>query len=108
MNISNVIFIYAIIIAIGGIYGYVTIKSKHSIISGLVTGIVLYLCSYFYNLSYQIPFWISSLGAVYLTYTFYKRYSITKKVIPSLLLTLISLLVSILLFYLKFKGKINS
>ncbi|MBL0333022.1 MAG: hypothetical protein IPP65_09375 [Chlorobi bacterium] len=56
MNISNVIFIYAIIIAIGGIYGYVTIKSKHSIISGLVTGIVLYLCSYFYNLNYQIPF----------------------------------------------------
>jgi len=102
MTATNIIFFYAVFIILGGIFGYVKAKSIHSLRSGIASGIILILCSYFLEKGYEFCYWVATLGVGYLTYVFAKRYSITKKIMPSMVLALVSAATTLALLIVKF------
>ena len=92
-----VLGIYAILVAVGGIIGFVTAKSQPSLIAGLASGVV---AAGFLVLSYANPrlgFGLGALLAALLLVFFGWRFSLGRKFMPAGLMTLVSLAVLVLL-----------
>lgn len=89
------ILVYGLLVAIGGIFGYVRARSKPSLISGLLSGALL-------AIAWAIGLQTSSLGlgaatliAIGLLVVFTLRFRKTQKFMPAGLLAILSLVAAV-------------
>ncbi|HEY9894120.1 MAG TPA: TMEM14 family protein [Candidatus Sericytochromatia bacterium] len=90
------ILVYALLVAIGGVIGYVKAKSNQSLISGLGSGVALAIAWY---ISLQNPTAGLALAAVIalaLLIVFALRFRATGKFMPAGLLAILSLIMTVL------------
>jgi uncharacterized membrane protein (UPF0136 family) len=90
------ILVYALLVAIGGVIGYVKAKSNQSLISGLGSGVALAIAWY---ISLQNPTAGLALAAVIalaLLVVFALRFRATGKFMPAGLLAILSLIMTVL------------
>ena len=89
------ILVYALLVAIGGVIGYVKAKSNQSLISGLGSGVALAIAWY---ISLQNPtagLALAAAIAVALLVVFALRFRATKKLMPAGLLAILSLIMTV-------------
>ena len=95
-SIIWLILVYALLVAIGGVIGYVKAKSNQSLISGLGSGVALAIAWY---ISLQNPTAGLALAAVIalaLLVVFALRFRATGKFMPAGLLAILSLIMTVL------------
>ncbi|WP_165219959.1 TMEM14 family protein [Aquisphaera insulae] len=96
LAIQIVLGIYAVLLAVGGVMGYVKAGSKPSLIAGLASAALTALGV---ALSFASPVLGLGLGlfvAVALVYVFGRRFMQTRKVMPAGMLAIVSSLVAFL------------
>jgi uncharacterized membrane protein (UPF0136 family) len=96
---TGFILAYALLVAVGGVMGYVKAKSQQSLISGLVSGVLLAIA---YGISLQNPmtgFAIAACAAIGLVIVFALRFRATGKFMPAGVLALFSLVAAGLFGY---------
>lgn len=86
--------VYALIVSLGGILGYVKAKSKMSLISGLVSGVAL-LVTWLLGVATAIKLGIATAIAAILLITFIIRFVRTRKLMPAGLMMLLSVAATI-------------
>ena len=94
-SIIWLILVYALLVAIGGVIGYVKAKSNQSLISGLGSGVALAIAWY---ISLQNPtagLALAAAIAVALLVVFALRFRATKKFMPAGLLAILSLIMTV-------------
>ncbi len=96
-NKSIIIGIYALLILIGGLIGFFVAGSLASLLSGVISGLILFGCSYFVRQN-NLKAYDITLGVIcFLLIFFFYRFIITQKIAPS---GVLFLLTSFLLIYL--------
>ena len=85
------ILVYALLVAIGGIIGYVKAKSNQSLISGLGSGVALAIAWYVSLQNPTIGLVLATVIAVALVVVFALRFRATNKFMPAGLLASLSL-----------------
>jgi uncharacterized membrane protein (UPF0136 family) len=91
-----IIFLYALLILIGGIIGHVHSASLASLISGLSFGILLLVASGLIFMKQPFGYWMALALSILLEGFFTWRFAKTLKFLPAGLLSLISLVVIII------------
>ena len=94
---TTVLYVYGAFILIGGIIGYVQAKSQISLIMGMVSGLILLAAGYLAGTGKEIGVYIGLAMAALLSVMFILRYVKTKKVMPSLMMAIVSDLALVLL-----------
>ena len=93
MNLSiTAAFAYGILAIVGGIIGYIQARSKVSLLSGSISGLLLILAAYF---QLQGQTWGSILGVIVtgvLVVVFAVRLAKTRKFMPAGLMTILGML----------------
>ncbi|UIE39160.1 TMEM14 family protein [Leptodesmis sichuanensis] len=93
---TGLILVYALLVAIGGIVGYIKASSQQSLISGLVSGIALAIAWF---LSLQNPsagFALATFLALGLLIVFAIRFRKTGKLMPAGLMAALSLVAMVI------------
>jgi uncharacterized membrane protein (UPF0136 family) len=98
---ATVLYVYGAFILIGGIIGYVQAKSQISLVMGVVSGIILLGAAYLAGTGNQLGIYIGLAMAAILSVMFILRYVKTKKVMPSLMMAVVSDLALVLLILTK-------
>lgn len=94
---------YAVVVAAGGIAGYMKAGSTASLTAGLVFGGIIALGTYFSSAGQQLIGQILVIGAAStLTYVMGKRYMNSGKVFPAGVVTMLSVLILLRFAYYKF------
>lgn len=93
--ITWLILIYALLVIVGGVMGYVNAGSQVSLVSGLSSGAALLIA---WMISLQSPrsgFPLAALFAIILVGIFAARYRRTRKMVPAGALAIVSLVAAI-------------
>lgn len=90
--------IYAILLCLGGIMGYVTAKSKPSLISGLISGLLLLLSAFLQWQQIAVGLILGQFITILLAVVFAIRLWKTRKFMPAGLMLMISVAMLIILF----------
>ena len=91
------LYIYGILLIIGGSMGYVKAKSVPSLVAGLVCGFLALLLGYRYAWHFA-PYAALALALV-LIFLMGRRYLNTRKAMPALLIVVLSIVVAIAQIY---------
>jgi uncharacterized membrane protein (UPF0136 family) len=87
------LYIYGVVLIIGGIMGYVKAGSIPSLMAGCVCGVIALLLAYYYTWHFAPH--AALLLSLLLLVIMGRRYGRTRKAMPALLVVLLSLLVAI-------------
>lgn len=96
MYIVFLTLIYALLVAAGGVIGYITAKSTASLTAGLASGAALLLAWFLFGVSFTLGLTVGLLIAAGLTVVFARRYQATNKIMPSGMMAGISALMVVL------------
>ena len=94
-----VVLAYGLFSLIGGVIGYVKAKSKASLIAGSISAIILLGCAYGFTQGVRAAYWISLAVAVLLGVRFFKKWLVTRRIMPELLMTIFSAATLIVVSY---------
>jgi uncharacterized membrane protein (UPF0136 family) len=87
------LYVYGAVLILGGFTGYLKAKSVPSLVAGVVCGVIALLLAYYY------PWHFAPLAALVLslllTGMMGRRYLRTRKVMPALVIVLLSLIVAV-------------
>ena len=92
-----IVWIYGVLVLVGGLMGWVKAKSKPSLVSGLIFGVLLILQGYWIWQGSASGVMQASVTTGLLAVVMGARFIATKKFMPAGLLTLLSLAVLITL-----------
>jgi len=95
MTVTWIFYIYAILLVLGGVLGFAKAKSKPSLISGLVTGVISFLIGLFSLKNMGAALTLGVLLGSGLGIFFSRRYAITQKPMPALFMAIMSFLVAL-------------
>ena len=87
-----VVLVYGLFALVGGVIGYVKAKSKASLIAGSISGIFLLGAAYGFTQNVRAADWICLAVALVLGVRFTKKWMVTRRVMPELLMSLLSIL----------------
>ena len=90
--VGIVVIAYGLFSLVGGVIGYVKAKSKASLIAGSISGIVLLGCAYGFTQGVRACYWVSLTVALLLGIRFSKKWVVTRRVMPELLMMILSAL----------------
>ena len=93
--ISWLILVYALLVAAGGVLGYVKARSRPSLISGLVSGLALAIAGYISFQNFKAGLVLATLLALGLLVIFALRFRRTSRFMPAGLMALVSLVATI-------------
>lgn len=85
------ILIFAVLVGVGGVMGFVKAQSKASLISGSVSAVILAACYLLSSSSHQLGMLLAAVVSLLLFVVFGIRFSKTKKFMPSGMLLILSL-----------------
>jgi uncharacterized membrane protein (UPF0136 family) len=98
MNLATVTtFIYGILLLIGGIMGYVTAKSKPSLISGVISGLLLLITAFIQLQQISAGLIIAQIVTIFLAVVFTIRLLKTRKFMPAGLMLVVSVATFVIL-----------
>lgn len=101
-----ILYIYGILLIVGGAMGYIKAKSVPSLVAGLVCGFIALLLGYRY--AWHFAPYAAFLLAIVLIFLMGRRYLNTRKAMPALLIVVLSVIVAIVQIYvLLFVGQGN-
>ncbi len=94
------LYVYGVLLLVGGIMGYAKAKSVPSLVAGGVCGIIALLLGYYY----PWPFapWAALVLALLLIFVMGRRYLNSRKVMPALLIVVLSVIVALAQLYVIF------
>ncbi len=92
-----VLYIYGILLILGGLMGYVKAKSVPSAVAGLVCGFLALFIGYNYTWHYA-PY-AALLLSIILLVMMGRRYLRTRKAMPALLIVVMSIIVAVVQIY---------
>jgi uncharacterized membrane protein (UPF0136 family) len=87
------LYIYGVILILGGAMGYVKAKSVPSLVAGVVCGVIALLLGYYYP--WQFAPEAALLLSILLIVIMGRRYFRTRKAMPALLIVALSLIVAV-------------
>jgi uncharacterized membrane protein (UPF0136 family) len=93
---TGLILAYALLVAVGGIVGYVKARSQQSLISGLISGVALAIAWYFSQQNPTAGFALATFLALGLLIVFGLRYRKTGKFMPAGLMAILSLIAMVI------------
>ena len=88
------IYIYGILLIVGGVMGYVKAKSAASLVAGGVSGVLALILAWYYNACPYVPA-MALLLSLALAVIMGRRYLRTRKAMPSLLIVVLSVVVAV-------------
>ena len=91
------LYIYGILLILGGAMGYIKAKSMPSLIAGVVCGLIALFLGYNYTWHFA-PYAALALSLV-LIFLMGRRYLRTRKPMPALLIVVLSIIVAIVQIY---------
>jgi uncharacterized membrane protein (UPF0136 family) len=91
------LYIYGILLIVGGLMGYIKAKSVPSLVAGLVCGFIALLMGYRY--AWHFAPHVAFILAIVLIFLMGRRFLNTKKFMPAGLIVLLSLIVAIVQIY---------
>lgn len=89
------ILVYALVVALGGIFGYLKAKSKMSLISGLVSGAALFAAWFVSRTAPPFGLGIATVISAVLVVVFITRLIRTRKFMPAGVMMFLSLVATI-------------
>ena len=92
-----VLYIYGILLILGGLMGYVKAKSVPSAVAGLICGALALFIGYNYTWHYA-PY-AALLLSIVLLVMMGRRYLRTRKAMPALLIVVMSIIVAVVQIY---------
>ncbi|ACB49787.1 UPF0136-containing protein [Crocosphaera subtropica ATCC 51142] len=99
LNLATIAtLIYGILLLLGGIMGYVTAKSKPSLISGVLSGLLLLLSAFFQWQQISVGLILAQILTLILAIVFGIRFWKTRKFMPAGLMLGISVAMLTILF----------
>ncbi len=99
LNLTTIAtLIYGILLLIGGIIGYLNAKSKPSLISGVVSGLLLLLSAFLQWQQLALGLILAQIITIFLAIVFLIRLWKTRKFMPAGLMLMISVAMLIILF----------
>ena len=95
--VPALLYIYGVLLILGGAMGYIKAKSVPSLVAGVVCGVI----AIFLGMRYAWHFapWAALALALVLIVLMGKRYVVTRKPMPALLIVILSLVVAIVQVY---------
>lgn len=90
-----VVLIYGIFSLVGGVIGFLKAKSKASLIAGTISGVVFLICAKGIGNGITAAYLVALLVSLALGIRFFKTWRIKKKVMPDLIMIVLSALSSI-------------
>lgn len=95
---SNILlYVYGVLLIIGGVMGYVKARSTPSLVAGVVCGLIAIFLGYRYVWHYAI--YAALILALVLIFLMGRRYLRTRKPMPALLIVVLSVIVALVQVY---------
>ena len=94
--ISPVFYVYAVVLLVGGVYGYVKAKSSVSLVMGIMSAILAAVAAYLVPHSPLTGVGLGTVVAFVLAIVFFLRFRATKSPMPALPMIALSCAVLIL------------
>lgn len=91
------LYIYGILLIVGGFMGYVKAKSMPSLVAGAICGFIALLLGYYYT--WHFAPYAALILALVLILLMGRRYLNTRKAMPALLIVVLSVIVAIVQIY---------
>jgi uncharacterized membrane protein (UPF0136 family) len=91
--VPALLYIYGVLLILGGAMGYVKAKSVPSLVAGVVCGVIAIFLGFRYP--WHFAPYAALLLALFLIFIMGKRYLKTRKAMPALLIVVLSLIVAI-------------
>lgn len=85
------ILIYGVLVLLGGVMGYVKVKSQMSLYSGVGSGVALLVAWFISRQNPQVGLGVASAIGLVLFVVFVKRFSVTRAFIPAGMMMVFSL-----------------
>lgn len=93
INVSTLlVVVYGLFVLVGGIIGYVKAKSKASLVTGVLAGVVLLLCAYGMTEGIRIAYLVSVVVAIVLGVRFFQTWLTKRRLFPDLAMVILSAL----------------
>ncbi len=92
-----VLLVYALLMVVGGVMGYVKGGSRPSLIAGAVSGLLLFVALFISRSSPVAGLWIGAVVSLLLCITFAMRLAKTGTFMPSGMLLMVSVVALVLL-----------
>lgn len=89
--------VYAVLLGAGGVLGFIKAGSRPSLVAGLASAVVAVVCLVLSALGSPVGLWLGVALALALTGLFSYRFSKSRKVMPSGVMAIVSLVVLALL-----------
>ena len=100
MNFAVItVAVYGLFSLVGGVIGFVKAKSKASLVAGTVSGVLLLGSAYGMTQSVRAAFFIALIVALLLGVRFFRTWQKNRRVMPDLLMIVLSLLSLIALIF---------
>jgi uncharacterized membrane protein (UPF0136 family) len=94
------LYIYGVLLILGGLMGYIKGKSVPSLVAGGICGVIALLLGYYYTWHFAPH--AALLLSLLLIFIMGKRYLNSRKVMPALLIVVLSIVVAIVQIYVIF------
>jgi uncharacterized membrane protein (UPF0136 family) len=91
------LYIYGVLLILGGAMGYVKAKSVPSLLAGVICGLIILIVGLNYT-SYDAPY-VALAVALVLIFIMGGRYLKTRKAMPALLIVVFSVIVAVVQVY---------
>ncbi len=95
-----ILYVYGILLIVGGVMGYVKAQSIPSLVAGGICGLIALLLGY--NYTWHFAPYAALILAIVLIVLMGRRYLRTRKAMPALLIVVMSLVVAIVQLYVIF------
>jgi uncharacterized membrane protein (UPF0136 family) len=95
------LYIYGVLLILGGLIGYLKAKSVPSLVAGGICGVIALLLGYYYSTFHFAPH-AAFLLALLLIFMMGRRYLNSRKVMPAGLIVILSIIVAIAQIYVIF------
>jgi uncharacterized membrane protein (UPF0136 family) len=91
------LYVYGVLLIVGGAMGYVKARSVPSLVAGVVCGLIIIIVGLNYA-SHDAPY-VALLVALVLIFLMGRRYLNTRKAMPALLIVVLSVIVAVVQVY---------
>lgn len=89
---SIVIWVYALLLLIGGLMGFIKANSLVSLLSSSIIALLFFVCGYFIRKGHATAYYFAAILTIFLLAFFGYRFALTHQFMPAGLMTLLSAL----------------
>ena len=96
--------VYAVLLAVGGVMGFVKARSRPSLVSGLACALMTLACLFLLGIQFRLGAGLGAVLAALLLGFFGSRFARSRKVMPAGLMSLVSAVAALLLAVVALRG----